>query len=250
MYGKNFARPADQKIIFSSNGNAHKIELVAPRYFHDPETYSFSFDKSLNYSVLVDNGMANEGTKFKSFFPNAKIVRICYTDMSWPIVARTVVHKVLNKTLEQEAPPDKDKWPQNQSWAQREKWFLYLREHGLRKCWRPATQVVNVDLDQMLCYHELCNALLPIGVELDNFQDTWNQWRAANKLYIDPVLHAREIINDIKTNTYKKLDHVTDIWTQAILYYYIWIEFNQEVPHNDYADFFADTTQIRHWLKL
>ena len=80
MYGENFARPHNQKIKFGSNGHAHDIKLVAPTYFHDPETYNFNFDNSVNYSVLIDNGMANEGLRFKSFFPDAHIIKMCYLD--------------------------------------------------------------------------------------------------------------------------------------------------------------------------
>jgi hypothetical protein len=40
------------------------------------------------------------------------------------------------------------------------------------------------------------------------------------------------------------LTHITDIWTQAVVYYYIWLEFGIEVPHNDFANFFTNTDQI------
>ena len=250
MYGKNFAKPANQKITFGIDGNAHDVELVAPKYFHEPETYNFKFNESLNYSVLIDNGMANEGLRFKSFFPDAQVIKICYVDTSWPIVARTVINKVQNKSIEQELQPDQGKWPRNQDWAQREKYFLYLRDFAPRSSWKPSNDVTNITIDQMLDYQQFRSALTSTGIEVDDFKETWTAWRHINKIYIDPVVQAQEIINHIKDNKNTTLDHVQDLWSQAVLYYFIWINFEQEVPHNDYADFFTCTDQIREWLKL
>lgn len=83
LYGKNFIRP-NNTLEFSKTGDSHSLELVAPKYWHDPEKYEFNFLDNVNYSVLVDNGNDNEGCDFLKTFPTAKIIKLCYTDQSWP----------------------------------------------------------------------------------------------------------------------------------------------------------------------
>lgn len=253
LHGENFARPHGQKINFGQDGNAHQLTLMAPKYFHDPETYHFNFDQDINYSVLIDNGIHNQGERFKTFFPNAKIVKICYLDSSWPIIARTIIHKVLQTTVEEELTPDKDLWPSDQNWAQREKYFLYLRDHWLQPLWRPDAlpipDQINLLIEDLLDSAQLREKLTSFGIKLDDFDHLWQEWRDVNRIYIDPVLVAQGIVNDIKNNKNTTLDHVTDLWTQAVVYYFLWIEFGKEVPHNDFADFFSNTDQIRQWVR-
>ena len=67
LHGKNFVRPIN-KIKFSHTGDLHALELTAPKYHADPENYNFNFDQNLNYSVLIDNGINNEGEQFKTIF--------------------------------------------------------------------------------------------------------------------------------------------------------------------------------------
>lgn len=250
MYGKNFARPNDQSIQFSKDGNAHAVELVAPKYLNDPDTYNFKFDPAQNYSVLVDNGINNEGERFKTVFQNAAVIKLCYSDKSWPIVARTMIDKAARSSLVEQLPVDPNKWSHYELWAQREKYFLYLRDHNLRSAWKPGPDNHNLMIDQLLDYDQLREGLANCGVELDNFHRVWTQWRHANCIYIDPVVNALDVVHKVKNNIDQNLDHIDNLWAQAVLYYFLWTEFGQEVPHNDYADFFLTTGQIRKWLKL
>lgn len=250
VYGQDFARSSHNNIEFSQNGNAHAFDLVAPKYLHDPEHYSFEFDPQLNYSVLIDNGINDENTKFQTVFPQAKIIKVCYTDQSWPIVARTVIDKALGRNLDQTLIPDQDCWNTNESWAVREKYFLYLRDHVFRQTWQPQPNTFNLHVDHMLNYFLFRHDLTSAGIKLDDFFNTWQQWRQANRAYIDPVENAQSIVIQVKQGKHIDLSYMNDLWSQAVLYYFLWLEFEQEVPHNDYADFFSNTSQISEWLKL
>jgi hypothetical protein len=223
---------------------------VAPKYFHEPDTYNFKFDRGQNYSVLIDNGINNESKRFKTVFADAAVIKLCYSDNSWPIVARTMVDKAQKSTLLEQISVDPDKWSQNKSWAQREKYFLYLRDHKLRYAWKPDPSNHNLMVDQLLEYDHLCESLTKFGIELDDFRQVWNQWRQANRAYIDPVTSALDVLHKIKNNIDQNLDYTDNLWGRAVLYYFLWTEFGQEVPHNDYADFFLTTSEIRNWLKL
>lgn len=248
LYGKNFARPRNKKIKFSKTGNAHELDLAAPKYQNNCN-YSFDFDPGLNYSVLVDNGINDESLHFQKFFPTATIIKICYSDRSWPIVARTMIDKAMWSNLDQALQIDTDKWNLSADWVKREKYFLFLRDHHLRNSWK-SSNFNSILVDNMLTYNSLYDTISNSGIELEDFEADWNKWQQANCLYLDPVHKSLIAIEHIKNNINLPLNNIDDLWSQAVLYYFIWIEFNKEVPHNDYADFFLDTNSIRRWLSL
>ena len=249
LHGKNFVRPTN-KIKFSNTGDLHALELPAPKYHADPENYNFNFDQKFNYSVLIDNGINNEGEKFKTIFSTAHIIKLCYNDVSWPIVAKTMIDKAMRSNINEQLVIDCGKWNVDEPWAVREKYFLFLRDHTLRQAWKPSDGVTNLLVNDMLDYSQLHNQLSTSGVELDNFEDLYLDWYEANKQYINSVKNSQLAIESIKNNVNMSLDLISSKWDQAVLYYFLWITFGKEVPHNDYADFFPDTSCVRKWLKL
>jgi hypothetical protein len=249
LHGKNFARPTN-KIKFSNTGDLHLLDLPAPKYYADPENYEFEFDPTLNYSVLIDNGISNEGERFKTIFSSAHIIKLCYNDVSWPIVAKTMIDKAMRSTAKEQLVVDYDKWNTDEPWAVREKYFLFLRDHAFRKAWQPANNVTNLLINDLLDYSQLHSQLSTSGAELSNFESLYLDWQKANKQYINSVKNSQSVVESIKNNVNVNLDHISSIWDQAVLYYFLWINFGQEVPHNNYANFFSDTATIRKCLKL
>ena len=69
-----------------------------------------------------------------------------------------------------------------------------------------------------------------------------------NSRYFTPVDQALAIIDSIKNNTNYDLSAITNLWDQAVIYYILWITYNKEIPHYDYADFFKDSNEIKKWL--
>lgn len=245
LYGNNFVRPKNL-LTFSSTGDSHSLDLVVPKYIHDCWPGGIEFSNSLNYSVLVDNGIDNEGRSFTSIIPNPEIIKICFTDFSWPIVAKTSITKAMNSTLETELPCDQ--WESKEPWALREKYFLYLRDHKFRHTWKAEQGVLDLYIDDMLDYKKMFNRINQI-VKINDFKDDWDKWRVANDQYISPVEIAIEVVQNIKNNRFSKLTHIVDLWTQAIVYYFIQLEFGFEVLHNDYAEWFTNTDDIVTMLK-
>lgn len=238
LHGKNFVRPQNS-LIFSPNGNSHNLDLVVPKYYLNHWPFEFDFDHNKNYSMLVDNGITDENKDWQSKFPNATVIKICYSDHSWPVVARSMIEKAMLSDINTQLPS----WS-TADWAVREKYFLFLRDHNFRSAWRPRDNLF-VYVDTMFEYSSFYGALKSCGVELDNFESTWNHWRLANDLYIKPVQTAQNVISAVKHNINQDLSDITDLWTQAVVYYFIWLEFAVEVPHNDYAVFFSNTEQIK-----
>jgi hypothetical protein len=102
----------------------------------------------------------------------------------------------------------------------------------------------------MLDYSQLYNQLSSLGVELNDFKLFHQVWQEANKQYINPVKNSQLIVESIKNNVNLDLTHMSDVWDQAVLYYFLWINFAQEITHNDYANFFPNTDTIKKCLKL
>ena len=239
LYGKNFVRPRGI-LNFSPNGNSHDLDLVVPKYFHNHWPHEFEFDKNKNYSVLIDNGINNESSTFETNFSNAAVIKICYTDHSWPVVARTMINKAMKNNIESELPTDE--WDTNESWGKREKYFLFLRDHQLKNAWRPANENF-INVEHLFDYNSFYNRLNKF-VEIESFEDTWQQWRAANSKYIDPVETANLAMQHIKNKQTFNLRQITDTWDQAVIYYYFWIWFGIEVPHNNFANWIDSTDQL------
>lgn len=246
LYGNGFKRPTN-KIEFSRDGNSHNLELVAPKYQGGTE-YNYKFDTNYNYSILVDLGVNSTDRNFIQVFSSAKIIKMCYTDTSWPVVAQTMINKAMKSTIESELAVDPELWSTDELWAQREKYFLFLREHNLRQAWAPEGGVDCILIESLLDYSKLKDTIEQAGIELAEFKELWNEWLAHNEKYFMPVITAKEVINKIKQQKNIDLANITDIWTQAVIYYFIWLNFKQEVPHNDFQNFFKDTDQIRTWL--
>jgi hypothetical protein len=242
LHGQQFARPNELTLKFSSAGDSHALPLSAPKYFKDPDTYVFDFDQKLNYSVLIDNGAFNEGKKFLEIFPDSTVIKICYDDIFWPLVSRTMIDKAMESTIENELSPVQ--WGNHSNWAIREKYFLFFRDHGLRHAWKLDNNTKNLFVNDLLDYDVLNNRFNTFGIQCSNFEPLWTEWYKNNYKYFSPLLTCQQIIKNIKNNVYMNLSSITDIWTQAILYYYIWLEFNFEVPHNDYSNWFTTTNDI------
>jgi hypothetical protein len=241
LHGNNFVRP--KKLLkFSNNGNSHDLDLVVPKYFHECWPGGIEFLRDKNYCVLVDNGINNESEKFRSTFPDAVTIKICYSKYSWPVVARTMIEKAMASSIEEQLPIDD--WDTDQPWARREKYFLYLRDHPLQSAWREVDEN-SLDVGELCTNYEDCYTILNSVVKTDAFYDLWIEWRRANSIYIDPLVTANTVLSCVLANQSEDLTHITDIWTQAVVYYYIWLKYAVEVPHNNFANFFTNTDQIR-----
>jgi hypothetical protein len=198
--------------------------------------------------VLIDLGINSTGREFMQTFPEAQIIKLCYSDNAWPVVANTMINKAMKSTVESEIAVDATAWSTEENWAQREKYFLFLRDHYLRNAWKPESDVTCIPIESLINYDTLKSVIESCGPKLSEFKDLWNNWYINNEKYFAPVTKAQQIIEMIKGSDNLDLSNITDIWTQAVIYYFIWLEFGKEVPHNDFENFFNNVNQIRTWL--
>jgi hypothetical protein len=245
FYGKNFIRPLT-KLDFSSNGNSHAVKLLAPTWIDDPDSYSYNFDPARNHCVLIDNGVTSQSEKFKSVIPNPIILKIIFDDWSLPVIAHTMVVKAMRSSLE--AHCLQDIWWSNQDWSKRQKFFIFLRDHKCRGLWNADNTCVNIDIADIVNYQKFKLKLESAGLVLADFSTKHQEWCVANEAYIKPALVAQEVVNYVAGNEAFALNHITDLWTQAVVYYYLWVRYGVELDHHKQVAFFKDTTEIRSWL--
>lgn len=244
LHGENFLRPKKEAMVFSSNGNSHALDLLVPKY-HNNQWPGSNFIDNKNYCVLIDNGINDENEQFKSVFPNATVIKLCYSTHSWPIVAKTMIEKAMASNLDDQLPITE--WNNNEPWAYREKYFLFLRDHYLRGHWQRKTDY-NIDVLDLTDYNKLFFLLNSI-VKTGNFFDLWSEWHIANQIYINPIYTAQKILSNVANKKFDDLTNIKDTWTQAVIYYYIWEKYQFEVPHNDYANWFTNTQEIVKMLE-
>lgn len=244
LHGNNFVRPT-KNLTFSPNGNSHNLDLVTPKYFHGHWPTGVNFLENKNYCVLIDNGIDDESATFKSTFPDSSVIRICYSDSSWPVIARTMFDKAMGSSIQKQLLVDE--WDTNEAWACREKYFLYLRDHAFRYSWKP-TSDHSLYIDDMFDYSRLSSNLNSV-VTVEPFGELWRSWRNANACYINPVETANTIVQQVLDKQSSDLSHVKDLWDQAVVYYFIWLKFGFEVPHNDYSNWFTNTLDIVKMLQ-
>jgi hypothetical protein len=245
LHGDGFTRP-NNSITFSANGNAHSLNLVVPKYFHDQPYPEIVFDNATNYSVLIDNGINNCGKKFLNTFSNSKVIKMYYDDLSWPVVAKTLIIKASQSSLKQELTVDSN-WPSTEPWAIREKYSLYLKEHTLRSAWTTDSECYNLNVSTLMSYQTLKDFINNI-VKVSEFESLYNNWWQLNCKYFSPIIEAVNIINAISLGQNLDLNHITDIWDQAVINYILSIKLDIDVPVNDYLNWFQDTNQISKLL--
>lgn len=243
LHGQGFVRPKNKTFNFSLTGNSHNLQLVCPKYMNG-QPYSFEFKEPKKYSVLIDNGINNERQTWRETFSGAECIKLCYSEYTWAVIARTLIEKAMNSTLEFEVNIGQDLWPESADWSLREKWFLYLRDHPLRHAWKDSDDCINFYVDDMFDYQRFKKVLQKNSIQTTDFKQLHHDWLESNHRYIDPLLTGLEIINGIKKQDYFDLSSYKDIWLQAVVNYFIWLEWNFEVPANDYADWFTNTQEI------
>jgi hypothetical protein len=245
LHGTDFVRPVNTTYQFSSDGNSHSSGLTAPKFFADTTNYCFDFAQSdKKYVVLVDPGINNETNRFVEQFPNSQVIKVSYTSATWPIVAYTLIHKAMKSSIQDELTVDLESWPTKQNWARREKYFLFLVEHHYRNMWKHTADCQNLLVDDLLDYQIFHNRLSEFGLMLTDFSDLWNTWFRLNQPYIAPVLLARQVVSAVRDRRSMDLSFCQDLWTQAVVNYAIWDQFDFVVPANDFADWFVSSDQI------
>lgn len=227
---------------FGATGDSHDFPLVLKKWFKNPPRYDLpDLNPDQKYPLLIDNGIDDESTLYRQHFVGATVIKLCYDDFSWPIVARTMIEKAMCSELTSDIAPDSHAWPCQDNWAQREKYFLFLRDHAFRHLWKPQPDCCNLPISDLLIYDKALDFFQQFGVS-DSLYSDWVGWYQANRDYIQPVKTARQILDD-NDNEIDISD--LSIWQQAVVNYFVWLRHGVEIPANDHALWFTDIPHLQ-----
>jgi hypothetical protein len=257
LFGKNFAHNSlDHK--FGMAGNSHQFPELLPKMFevsdYNVENFRVMLDNvedNKNVTILIDSGISNDTVDFKKIIHPYCSIRVCYDDWSWPLLAKMFYTRCMSSVLSKNCQlidfikPDHDNWPSNEStdWAVREKYFLYLKDHAFRHYWRPVTDCVSLPIEQILNYKSL-HTTLNQWFDVTGFEDFYKKWYSVNEEHFNFYFDCKKIIGQIESRQLVDLSNINDLFSQAVINYYIWLKYNFEVPHNTYANWFTNTNDI------
>lgn len=252
-----FCKNFSGKIInydFGPGGDSHAYPLMLPKYFKAKDYNQKKYNKQLSLitseyaTVLIDSGIEDDSADFRQFISPDVSIRICYNDWSWPLIAKMFYTRCMAavenapQTIDHWIAPDQGKWKNlSEPWAIREKFFLYLRDHSFRYTWRANESMLNIPIETFLSYKTLYHTLSQI-FNMSDFDSMYDNWYQTNYQHFKFYLDAQDVIKNLHNS--KDISHIQDCFTQALIYYYIWIQYQFEVPHNDYAEWFANTDDI------
>jgi hypothetical protein len=255
-YGAGFQGNAvDYK--FGPGGNSHAFPLMLPKYYNKTfniEKYQKRLDKLTTAfaTLLIDSGIDNDSDEYRSLIQPDLTIQISYDDWSWPLLARMFYTRCMSavrnkkQIIDDWVKPCIEGWNTPDAiWAQREKFFLYLRDHHFRHMWKPKHNSLIIPIEHILNYNSLYNSLNSL-VEVSEFKDLYQNWYNTNEQYFNFYNDAKNIIHNVDSDL--DIKHITDVFTQSTVYYYIWLKYNFEVPHNDYASWFTNTKDIAKML--
>lgn len=252
-FGTNFFA-SDQNTKFGVGGHSHSFQLALPKYFNIDNYDQAELDQKLasipshlHCTLLVDSGIDNDSQEYTKIIDSTRL-RITYDDWSWPLLAKMFYTRCMAAVLGHTTSVSDfikvdARWTSSESWAVREKYFLYLRDHHFRQSWREhASCEFNLAIDKILNYDLLLPELGKI-TPISDFKNFYNEWYDTNNQHFAFYHQARQIVQNIGQIN-QSLSDVVDVFTQACVYYYIWLQFRIEVPHNDYSNWFENTNQI------
>lgn len=257
-YCEKFAGAASD-YSFGPGGDSHAYPCLLPKYFNSQ--YNLKAYKNVLSdlqdefaTVLIDSGIDNDSDEYKLIIKPDLTIRICYDDWSWPLLAKMFYTRCMSaisnqkQSIDEWIKPSSDGWSDlNQNWAKREKYFLYLRDHHFRNFWRSDQRnSLNLPVEHILNYKTLHKSLSQI-FPVKDFTNFYSSWFQQNQEHFNFYFTALDVIDNLHHD--KDISDVTDLFTQAVVYYYIWLRFGFEVPHNDYSNWFTTTKDIVTMLR-
>lgn len=243
---------------FGHGGDSHQYPLFLPKYIEPVTFNTVDYTNCLKQyqgqsefiSILIDSGIDNDSDEFVNYINPDIRLKVNYNKWSWPIAGKLFYTRcmsaVLNKPTElnEFISPDIFKWNNvTEEWAIREKYFLFLRDHAFNQAWQLHDSELSIPLIDILDYNSLFKRL-SMYFTITEFKEFYNNWQATNYRHYGFYNEVTDIWDKIKNKIPYSLSGVSDLFTQAVIYYFIWLEYGVEVPHNDYSHWFTNTDEI------
>ena len=242
---------------FDQLGTSHLLPLVAGDIHHEQnrnlysvnDCYQHDIDQQKYILIPYCPGIQNDTTtNLEVNFPNAKIVRLCYYDNTWPLIFQNCITKAAAGTLETDVEFDSKKFGSQENWARRENFSLLFENHHYRNMWGPHhhARFLNIDIFELLINPYSC--LLKLANFIDGSVHHSDMLLAKHQQFLDANPNTTthlEILRIVDSlNIKQNLMHIEHLYHQAVINFYIQTKFNFVIPSNDYADWFTNTKEI------
>lgn len=253
---------------FDETGTSHLLPLVAGDIHFEQnhnlrsidQIYQSDIDQQKYIIIPYCPGINNDNPyKIEKDFPNSKIIRLYYQDNTWPLVFQNCIIKAANDTLEKKVKFESERFGSSDDWAQRENYTLLCQHHELREKWKPHANKhwLNIDIYDLItnphgCLYKVAEFIDGNLEQIDLLDHKHQQFLNANPHTVQHLANL-QIVNDLLKE--KSLNHITELYQQAVINFYVKCKFDFWVPPNDYADWFTNTTQIvkmlnQHGIRL
>lgn len=244
----------DKNYKFGPGGDSHDYPCLLPKYYTKDSFNVAVYQKIIEtlsndyVTFLIDCGLNDDSDSWKQFVRVDNLIRICYNDRSWPLLAKMFYTRCMSAVdqkkyrIEDFILPEETLWPGRPDWAIREKFFLYLRDHQFRKYWRPTADAHNIEITTLFDYDLLRTEIAEWNPNA--FDGFYKNWFEKNREHFDFYFHANQISTAIKKNIPMDIRSTKDIFTQATVYYFLWLDYEFAVPHNEHANWFNNTHEI------
>ena len=256
----NVVKTADN-FLFDDLGTSHSLPLVAGNIhfgqnidsmYADP-MYRNDIDQNKYIVVPHCPGIGNDSTLgFIHSFQNAKIIHLCYKDNTWPLVFQNCIVKARQGNVETDVDFDKNLFGSDDNWARRENFVLTFINHYYRKMWKECwhDRVLNIDISDLLTTPDRVLAQISDFIngtltQIDLLPAGHQQFLNTNP---NTVTHLEilKIVDCLETE--QDLQHIKQLYHQALVNFYLQLKFDFVVPANDYSEWFTNTNEIVEML--
>lgn len=242
---------------FDHLGTSHWLPLVAGdiHFEHNRILYiidsKYQLDIAQQKYILIPycTGIQNDTTEnIKSNFPNAKIIRLCYKDNTWPLIFQNCIVKASMGSIDTDIEFDDKKFGSSEDWARRENFNLIFEHHQYRNMWKEHDhdRFLNIDIFELLinpvrCLQQVADFISGTILAVDMIPIRHQQFLDANP---NTTTHL-EILRIVDSlNIEQNLMHIEHLYHQAVMNFYIQTKFNFVIPANGYANWFTNTKEI------
>ena len=236
-----------EEVVFSKKGTSHSYPLHCRTWYNDQETYvkenyyDFQGKKSI---CLIDSGITNSIDKG---MPNT--IRMCIDDSAKSIVYQTCREKAEQLTFDFNL----DDYEIREQFSLAYHFSDKKVDHYLN-LWKPVDNVTNLKISDLFFNPQnIIDSLTPhFGkCNFNKFEDLHTNFKIANKKYYK----AQDLVNKVKHALDNNLDFEFDknytLHDQGYLIYWLEKYYNiKEIPPYDYKNWFTNTQDIKHCLKL
>ena len=248
--------------LFDHLGTSHALPLVAGEIHAEQNRtlrgvdieYKKAIDQQKYIIIPYCPGIQNDSTDdLKKNFTHAKIIRLCYNDDTWPLVFQNCIVKAGTGTLEDNVEFDSKKFGSAENWARRENFSLICEHHYYRNMWKEYQheKFLNIDIFKLLtnprqCLVQIADFIKGTVIESSLLPVRHQQFFDANP---NTLMHL-EILHIVDSiGIEQDLTHISHLYHQAVLNFYIQLKYNFVIPANDYANWFTNTKEIVTMLK-